>query len=82
MLSNEARRGRPANSGNSWVTIGGVADQREKVRDQRGVHAKLFAHRFGIANLLCFAIHLHDAIGANALSKIFVRRPDADLSHA
>ena len=64
------------------IAVGGVADEREVVGDQRRVDAELLAHAGGVADRLGAAIHLHDAIAAHALREVLVRRPDADLLHA
>ena len=64
------------------IAVGGVADQREIVGDQRRIDAELLAHGRGVADRLGAAIHLHDAIVAHALREILVGRPDANFLHA
>jgi hypothetical protein len=64
------------------VAIGGVADQRQVIRDQRRHDAKLLAHGRGVANTLGAAVDLHDAVPAHALREVLVGGPDADLVDA
>ena len=63
------------------IAVGGVADEREVVGDQRRRHAELGAHAGCVADRLACAIDLDDAIGDDALREVLVGRPDADLLH-
>jgi hypothetical protein len=77
----ESRCANRADSRNAGIAVGRVSDQREKIGDQRGLHSEFLAHAGRIENLLSPAIDLHDAVFANALREVFVRRPDAHLLH-
>src|SRR5690606_16164278 len=63
------------------ISVRRIADEREPVRNQRGLDAELLAYRRRVADLLAAAIDLHDAIALHALREILVRRPDVDLLH-
>jgi peptidyl-prolyl cis-trans isomerase A (cyclophilin A) len=81
MAIDETRRGDCADSRNARVTVGAITNEGEVIRDVLGIHAELGANGVGVANLLRFAIHLHDAVVAHALREILVRRPDAHFLH-
>ncbi len=77
----QARRPHRADAGDTRVAVRSVADQRQKVWNQRRLDAELLAHARGIANRLGLAVDLHDAVAFDALREVLVRSPDADLLH-
>src|SRR5262245_21310213 len=76
---NELRRGLWSKPGEARITVRGISDQREIVRDELWLYAKLRAHRLGISNHARSAVHLYHTVIAHALREIFIRRPDANL---
>jgi len=64
---------------NAGVTVGRIAYEREQVRYERRIDAKLFAYPSGIANRFAPAVDLHDARVVHALRQILVGRPDGDF---
>src|SRR5438132_7473391 len=71
----------PADPRKSRISVGGVADEREKVGDQCGLHPELLANSVGIADLLRFAVDLNDPVRPDALRQVLVGSPDADSLH-
>src|SRR5207247_2399543 len=67
---------------NAWISVCRVADEGEEVRDQRASAPVLLPPARRIADRLPFAIHLYDAVPADALRQILVGSPDADFLHA
>ena len=61
------------------VAVRGVTDKGEIVGNQRRLDAELASHPGRIADRLAPPVDLNDAVGANALRQVLVRRPDADL---
>src|SRR2546425_3370455 len=82
VLVQEPRRRHGAYPPDAWVSVRRVADEREEVRNQGGLHPELLTHSRRIANLLPLAIHLYYAVPADALRQILVGSPDADFLHA
>src|SRR5437660_2750535 len=74
--------GARAKSFDSWIAIGGVTNEGEIVRNEFRTNAELSADCCFITNFIFSAIDLHNAIRNDALSKIFIGRPDANLLDA
>src|SRR5580698_829117 len=66
-------------AGEARIAVRAIAHQREIIRNPFGPYAKLGAHARRIANAVTPAVHLHDALCADALRKILIRRPDRYL---
>ena len=81
VLVQEPRRRDRADPRNARIAVGRVADEREEVGDQLGLHAEFLAHPCRIANRFPLAVDLHDAIATHALGQVLVGRPDADFLH-
>ena len=82
VLADQTRRRLGTDARQSRVAVGGVADEREIVGDERRTDPELRLHARRVANLAAAAIHLHDAIADDALREVLVGRPDAHLLDA
>ncbi len=71
-----------ADSGDARISVCGVANQSQEVRNQMRIDAKFLAHAVCISDRLCFAVDLHNAIAADALRQVLIGRPDANLLDA
>ena len=76
------RRGDGSNPGNAGISVCRVADEGQKIGNQVGRHAELLANPFRVADLVASAVHLHDAVVADALRQVLVGCPDADFLDA
>src|SRR5215475_2973487 len=72
VLVQEASRGHFADALDAGIPVLGVADQREKVRNELRADAKLCPHALRIAHGPGPSVDLHDAIAADALGEVLV----------
>src|SRR5215470_10680599 len=79
MTLDQQRRRLGSKSRDSWIAIGGVPYQSEIVWDSRRWDTELGQDGLRVANGTALPIDLHDALPYDALRKILVRGPDADL---
>src|SRR5512143_2932444 len=66
----EPRGRHGADSRNARIAVRSVADEGEVIGNEAWLDAELGAHALGVANLLAPAVHLYDAIAANALGQV------------
>src|SRR5439155_1221895 len=75
----EPCRGDRSDPRNAWIAVRRVANEREEVGDQRGLHSELLTNSSRISDFLPLAIHLDYVVPADALRQVFVGRPEADF---
>src|SRR5579859_820706 len=82
ILRERLRRSLESPTWNPGISVRGVSNHSEKVRNRLRSHAEFCDHARFIADSLPSAIHLHDARSHNALAEVLIRRANKYLRDA
>ena len=75
----ELRGSLGTDAGNAGIAVGGIADEREQIGNQRRIDAELLADGGGIANDFAATVDLHHARASHALRQVLIGCPDGDF---